>query len=95
MTSPLLPSVAREVEFAADDHGKQNYIPLKAPALLRKRSGGDRSRTDAGIKHVPPSRRNWLYGLYFVTEVSGRAAIRGKRRGQSALRNNAYQLQHI
>jgi hypothetical protein len=70
MTSPLLPSVAREVEFAADDHGKQNNNPLWRLLYREGAAAATGVEADCNTKHDPPSRRNWLSALYFVIEVS-------------------------
>jgi hypothetical protein len=58
------------VEIAADDHGKQNYDPLWRPLHREDAAEATGVAADAGIKHDPLGRRNWLTGLSFVIEVS-------------------------
>jgi hypothetical protein len=53
------------VEFAAVDHGKQNYSPLIRPLYLRGRTGGDGVAADLSIKHNPDRLRKCLMSTGF------------------------------
>jgi hypothetical protein len=48
------------VEFAADDHGKQNYDPLKRLLCRENAAAATGVAADPGTKHDHPSRRNRL-----------------------------------
>ena len=65
-----------EVEFAAADHGMQNYAPLWRPLYLSGHAGDDGSLADSGIKHDRGGVRKCLsQGLFFGNyERSGQPA---------------------
>jgi hypothetical protein len=95
MTIPFIAIVAREVEFAAHDHGKQNYDPLSAPSRRGGAAAAAGVAADGDFKHDMGSGRNWLTGLSFVTEVSGIAASGRNSEGEGAFPSILGGLRHI